>query len=242
MHSGRGLEAAWAQGPGPVLFPHVRADLPTAGLAALAGQLAQTAGGKRVILNEGTAPLDPEAWRAAGWVLDTHAVMARTDLSAGHWPLDPRVQEQPVAELLAPDLLALYAELTKVGPLGDTGETDPALAFADDLMDESKRLFVLLEEGVVLGAAVLTPGPHGAGIHLLDHPARPPGHWSGPRAARASAGGGRADARRARRHHRLWQPRHAPHPGAKRGGPERAAAVGAARLSGAAATAGSWLL
>ena len=167
MHSGRGLEAAWAQGAGPVLFPHVRADLPTAGLAALAGQLARTAGGKRVILNEGMAPLDPEAWRAAGWVLDTHAVMARTDLSAGHWPLDPRVGERPVAELLAADLLALYAELAKVGPLGDTGETDPALAFADDLTDESKRLFVLLENGVVLGAAVLTPGPHGAGIHLL---------------------------------------------------------------------------
>lgn len=45
--------------------------------------------------------------------------MAQTDLTARTWTLEPRVQERPVLELLAPDLLDLYAELAKVGKIGD---------------------------------------------------------------------------------------------------------------------------
>lgn len=73
----------------------------------------------------------------------------------------------PVSELLAPDLLELYAALSAVGSIGDFTETDPAVAFEDDLTDQGKRLFVLMEGERVLGAAFLTPTPHGTGIHML---------------------------------------------------------------------------
>jgi GNAT superfamily N-acetyltransferase len=173
MHSGRGLEAAWSLGPGSVVFPTVRLDLETEGLQALVEQLTRTAPGKRVILNEGMAPTIATPWEAAGWVLETHAVMAETDLTTRSWPLDRRVQERPMSELLAPALLELYAELARVGTIGDTGETDPAVAFEDDLSDEDTRLFVLVEDGAVLGAALLTPAPpgRGRGIHMVGvHP------------------------------------------------------------------------
>ena len=183
MHSGRGLEAAWTNGENRIVFPRVRADLPILGLEALARHLADTASGKRVIVSEGMAPVISAPWEAAGWILDTHAVMATTDLAGRTWPLDPRVQERPVSELLAPDLLELYAALSAVGTIGDTGETDPAVAFGDDLTDQGKRLFVLMEGEQVLGAAVLTPAPPalGIGIHML-----------GVRPERRGAGLGRA--------------------------------------------------
>ncbi|WP_424949792.1 hypothetical protein [Deinococcus sp.] len=73
--------------------------------------------------------------------------MASTDLARRTWPLDPRVQKRPVSELLAPDLLDLYTALGTVGTIGDTGETALAVAFADDLQNDRKRLFVLLKEG-----------------------------------------------------------------------------------------------
>ena len=169
MRSWRGLEAAWGYGASPVIFPNVRPDLDTAGLQALAGHLTPTAPDKRVILNEGMAPTDSAPWEVAGWVLDTHAVGAETDLTARSWPLDPRVQERPVAGLLAPDLLELYAELVTAGKIGDRDETDPVVAFGNDLQDEEKRLFVLMEDGVALGAAMITPSPpaKGRGIHML---------------------------------------------------------------------------
>ncbi len=167
MHSGRGLEATWVNGPGRIIFPRVWADLPLPGLEALARQLAATASGKRIIVTEDMAPIASAPWEAAGWVLDTHAVMATTELAGRIWPLDPRVQERPVSELLAPDLLGLYAALSAVGTIGDTGETDPAVAVGDDLSDQGKRLFVLMEGEQALGAAILTPHPSGTGIHML---------------------------------------------------------------------------
>jgi len=171
MHSGRGMEAAWTDGPGPVLVPHLHPALEQVGLQVLAQHLAVTAAGKRVILDATFAPLADAPWLAAGWVLDSHAVIATTDLTAGRWPLDPRVEERPISELLAPDLLELYAGLLTVGKIGDTEETDPAAALSDDLTDREKRLFVLLEDRRVLAAAVLTQGERGAGIHLLGvHP------------------------------------------------------------------------
>ena len=167
MHSGRGLEAAWVNGENRIVFPRVRADLPALGLEALARHLAATASGKRVIVSEGMAPVISAPWEAAGWRLDTHAVMATTELAGRTWPLDPRVHERPVSELLAPDLLELYAALSAVGTIGDTGETDPAVAFEDDLSDLDKRLFVLMDGEQALGAAILTPHPRGTGIHML---------------------------------------------------------------------------
>lgn len=169
MHSERGLEAAWGHGASPVVFPQVCASLEPAGLASLAEHLAQTAPDKRIILNEGMAPTAAGPWEAAGWVLDEHALIAATDLSTRSWPLDPRVQERAMSELLAPDLLELYAELVTVGTIGSTEETDPAIAFKNDLYDEEKRLFVLMEEGMALGAALITPAPPalGRGIHML---------------------------------------------------------------------------
>lgn len=169
MHSERGLEAAWSLAAALVVFPRVRLDLDTGGLRALAAQLRLTAPDKRIILNEGMAPTDAGPWETGGWVLDEHALMATTDLTARSWPLDPRVQERPVSELLAPDLLELYAELVTVGTIGTTEETDPVIAFVDDLQDEEKRLFVLVEDGVALGAALITPAPPalGRGIHML---------------------------------------------------------------------------
>ena len=155
--------AAWVYGASPVIFPNVRPDLDTAGLQALAEHLTLTAPDKRVILNEGMAPTDSAPWEVAGWVLDTHAVGAETDLTARSWPLDPRVQERPVAGLLAPDLLELYAELVTAGKIGDRDETDPVVAIGNDLQDEEKRLFVLLEDGVALGAAMIIPAPPGKG-------------------------------------------------------------------------------
>lgn len=148
MHSGRGIEATWGQGTVPFVFPGIRPGLEFAGLEALAHHLAQTASGKRVILTEGLAPVDAEPWLAAGWVLDKHALMAQTDLTARTWTLDPRVQERPVLELLAPDLLDLYAELAKVGKIGDRSETNPATAFKDAFQNEENRLFVLVEDGM----------------------------------------------------------------------------------------------
>ena len=167
MYSGRGLEAVWTHGPSPFIFPGVRLDLEPAGLEAFALHLAQTAPDKRVILNEGMAPTDAAPWEAAGWVLDVHSVMAQTDLTARIWPLDPRVQERPMAGLLAPDLLELYAELVKAGKIGDRDETDPAIAFADDVQDEEKRLFTLMDGEQVAAAAVLIPDQRGAGVHML---------------------------------------------------------------------------
>ncbi|MFC4453709.1 GNAT family N-acetyltransferase [Deinococcus sonorensis] len=168
MHSDRGLEGVWINGPGPVIVPRVRLELEAAGLHALAEHVMRAAPDKRVILTEGAAPLASAPWAAAGWTRDTHAVIAQTDLTARRWPLDPRVQERPVSDLLSGDLLALYAALVEVGTIGDTGEIDPAIAFAEDVQDEEQRLFVLVEHGTVLGAALLTPAPPGTrGIHLL---------------------------------------------------------------------------
>lgn len=181
MHSGRGLEAAWTNGENQIIFPNVRADLPILGLQALARHLADTASGKRVIVTENLAPVSSAPWEAAGWVLDTHAVMATTELAGRIWPLDPRVQERPVSEVLAPDLLALYAALSTVGTIGDTEQTDPAVAVGDDLTDQGKRLFVIMEGDQALGAAILVPHPRGTGIHML-----------GVRPERRGAGLGRA--------------------------------------------------
>ena len=69
--------------------------------------------------------------------------------------------------LLAPDLLGLYAALRTVGTIGDTGQTDPAVAFEDDLTDPGKRLFALMEGEQALSAAILIPHPRGTGIHML---------------------------------------------------------------------------
>ncbi|GGJ83218.1 GNAT family N-acetyltransferase [Deinococcus aquiradiocola] len=166
MRSPRGTEASWTDTGGPLLFPRVRTDLPTDGVHALARELARGTA-TRVILNEGHAPLTDAPWQAAGWTLDPHAVMALTDLTARTWPLDPRVQERPLADLLAPDLLDLYAALTRDGGvIGDTGGTDPHAALQDDLHSD-RRLHVLTDAGQVLGAALLDPDPRGAGIHML---------------------------------------------------------------------------
>ncbi|WP_407540303.1 GNAT family N-acetyltransferase [Deinococcus radiomollis] len=171
MHSARGLEATWANGAGAgrIVVPHIRDGLEGSGLDALARHLAATAADKRLILDGERAPMQDAPWLAAGWVLDVHSAGASIDLSARTWPTDPRVHERPASDLLAPDLLELYAELVTVGKIGDTGETDPAVAFENDLQDEEKRLFVLTESGAVLGAALLTPAPpgRGRGIHML---------------------------------------------------------------------------
>lgn len=181
MHSRRGIEATWVNGENRIVFPRVRADLPVVGLEALARHLAATVAGKRVIVTEGVAPVSSAPWEAAGWRLDNHAVMATTELAGRIWPLDPRVQERPVSELLAPDLLGLYTALRTVGTIGDTGQTDPAVAFKYDLTDPGKRLFVLMEGEQALGAAILIPHPRGTGIHML-----------GVRPERRGAGLGRA--------------------------------------------------
>ena len=167
MHSARGLEATWANGTGRIVAPYVRDGLDGSGLETLARHLAATAADKRLILDGERAPIQDAPWLAAGWVLDVHAAGASIDLSARTWPTDPRVQGRPASDLLAPDLLELYAELATAGRIGGTGETDPAVAFEDDLQDEEKRLFVLMEGEQALGAALLTPAPPGRGIHML---------------------------------------------------------------------------
>jgi GNAT superfamily N-acetyltransferase len=174
MRSERGLEAAWLQGGGPVVFPRVRLDLDTAGQAALVAELTRTLGNTRLILDERLAPLDDAPWRAAGWRLDNHAVMYQTDLSAGRWPRDPRVQERPLNGALAPGLQALYAALlAQDGQLGDFSERDPDAALAETIEDGEARLFVLLDGEEALGAALLTRTPREANIQLLGvQPAR----------------------------------------------------------------------
>lgn len=173
MHSGRGLEAAWLHSSGPVILPRVRLDLDTAGQAALVAELSGSAGDKRLILDERLAPLDDAPWLAAGWLLDNHAVMYQTDLSAGTWPRDPRVQERPLSGALAPELRTLYAALlTQDGQLGDLSGRDPDAALAETISDGEARLFVLLDGDEAVGAALLTTSRE-ANIHLLGvHPAR----------------------------------------------------------------------
>ncbi|WP_424949793.1 hypothetical protein [Deinococcus sp.] len=66
MHSGRGLEAAWANETGRIVVHRIRIDLPEVGLEVLARHLAVTAADRRLILNGTFAPMQDAPWLAAG--------------------------------------------------------------------------------------------------------------------------------------------------------------------------------
>ncbi|GGO28894.1 GNAT family N-acetyltransferase [Deinococcus humi] len=75
------------------IIPHLRADVPEAGVVALAHVIREHAEPEQqLLLTDALAPLDAAPLEAAGWVLDSQHVIYETELRAQSYPLDLHAQ------------------------------------------------------------------------------------------------------------------------------------------------------
>lgn len=156
LRSQRGIEgtALIPQAVQVPVFPRSRPDAPADAMTALAHAVRDRTGPEhRLVLQDDQGPLNAAAIEAAGWVLDDHQALYRTDLHARPYRRDPQAVRGDAGWLKRPELQAL---------LQAGGETDYDL-------DDDEELVGLPSGGrlAAFGKLGSSGRPGYANIHLI---------------------------------------------------------------------------